>query len=1188
MSISERSSTVLDARFLTLNNTEPLAGFPLGAPDGSVAAPSYSFERNSGTGLSLVSDNLVFGVNGVSSVVVGMEANVAFGAPPADYGATTSGEGVLFLNEATSTPSGGSGSILYVSGSDLILDNGSRIVLSAKGGDVFGPASSTLNAVASFDGVTGKLIQDTFLLATDTTLLAADASAAFNSYAFSADSDTGLNLNAGVFSLAAGGADRLHILPTSVQVQETTTNVWAPDGSVGAPAYSFSSAPTSGVFLSGTDVNLATAGVTGMVVENVGGAVPNVALAGSAPSDYGAGTPGVGVVFVPEASVVPSGSPNLGSGSILYASSDELYILRADGDALDLTKCAEETSGTTTLNAVVRYSGATGKIIQDTTTLTVDASGQWAGPDGALSAVTYGFASDPNTGLYSEGANVMNLVTAGASRLRVAAASVSFTGVMRGPSGSESAPNYTFTSLPTSGLYYDALVDALCVASDSTCVMAALASPNLSLCGPAAEAGGGADTLLVHEVTTAPSTNPTDGVFLYVSGDELLMRTPSGTLFTLTDQVTGPGSATDEALVLFSGTTGKVVQNSLVTGSDAGKLSSGDGLVSAPAYSFTSDPDSGMYISGTDVYLSVGGGVGGVGQLKVDGSAVSAGVQLQVPSGTAALPSLIFTGDPDTGLFLGSSQVSVSTGGKSGLRLGTAGNVSLTGSSSFGAGENVVYMEEVGVVPAGTLASGGLLYITGTDLVFHDDAGTATTVNDSTAAVGGPTSSTVNGVAYWNGTSGDTVAGASVLATATQMSATEYRVAVGTGITNDTSRLDFTSGAGSLLVGSGGVEVTHPLHADTQLRTGGATGLSETVSGTTLTSNHLNAAGTFEWRRNGATIFQTSALNLTTANSYVFPSGTETLEIGNTAATTYTIASTSSGTTDDVVLAVGGAERVSFTDADPYVGDAVVSTGRLGSGSIDVFAPNGSIAAPAYTFFDSLGSGMYYDAATTSLGFSVNSKLAVTFADAGTIGNMAICTASPPSSYNGGEGVVYIGEAVTEPTVSDADYAVGYVTSEDDLKLSVDATDAASNCTLNAAARRAQVTLSSYTVADDTSDDLDGETWTDVDSAGVSGTTTGALSIPSTETTVMVIAHATWVANNFGYRRISITSGAGHTVEATSAQRSTGSSDTTAHTVTLVRRLSSSEANLQFAAQVYQNSGGNLDVDVTMTLLRMN
>lgn len=1171
MSITEDSSVILDARFLSINNADPLSGFPLDPSGGSVTIPPYTFERNTGTGVSLVSDLLTFGVNGVTTSVVGMDGNVSIGPSPSDYGVTTPGEGVLFINNVTTAPTSGTpGGLLYVSGSSLSFKdlNGSTIVISSKSGDVIGGSPTTLNSVASFDGATGKLIQDTFLLATASTLLAPDGTSANSTYAFTADGNTGLNLEGG-FSMNTGNGDRLHLMTDSVEIQTTPLNIWAPDGTPGTPAYSFN--PTTGVFLDGTDVGVSVGGVTGIVVANAGAAA-NVSLAGSAPSDYGAGTSGVGVVFLPEASVVPSGVPNMGAGAILYVSSDKLYILRPDGNSRDLTLCVAEPSGTTTLNGVVRFSGTTGKAVQDTTALTVNSAGQWAGPDGDLTAVTYGFTGDPNTGLYSEGAGITNLVAGGVSQMRVSATNITFPGDLLFPDGSETAPAYSFTAAPTSGVYRAS--GAVCV-SAGECAISAFDTANCSLCGPPADDFGGGDkTLLLHQVTTAPSTNPSNGVLMYVDADELFVRTPSGTVFNLTDTVTGPGSATDEALVLFSGTTGKIVQNSLVTES-AGKLSSGDGLVSAPAYSFTNSPDTGMYIAGTDVYLTAGGGVGGIGQLAV-GTAVSAATQFRLTQGTAALPSLTFTGDLDTGMYSTLGNLVVSAGGKVGLTLGL-GNVSLTGTPSFGGGENVVYMEEFGVAPVGTLASGGILYVSGTDLILHDDAGATTILNNS--HMSGPASSVVDAVAFWDNTSGTSFTSSAVLASSTQMTAARFERSDSVGIFEDASRLSLTTTTGSLLIGSGGVEVGMPLHADTSLRIGGAGGVSEVLSGSVMTSNHL-AAGTFEWRRDGATIFSTTTpgLDLTTPNAYVFPATTENLSIGNTSGTKYTISSTSSGTADTIALAVNSVTRITFTESDPSVGDAMSSTGgRFGDSGGTILAADGSVSAPAYTSTRSLTSGMYYDAASTSLCFASGGKLSASLVEA----NMAVCVSSPPSTYNGGDGVIYFGDVISVPTtigtpvllVSDGDLRVFASSNED------------RNCSTNALARRALVSISGYTVSDATSDDLDGETWTDVDSAGVSGTTSGALNIPTSDTTVMVIAQATWVSNSTGYRRVSITTGAGHTVEATATSGAVNG-DVTSQTVTLVRRVDA--ANLQFSVQVYQNSGGNLDVDVTMSMVRLN
>jgi hypothetical protein len=394
-----------------------------------------------------------------------------------------------------------------------------------------------------------------------------------------------------------------------------------------------------------------------------------------------------------------------------------------------------------------------------------------------------------------------------------------------------------------------------------------------------------------------------------------------------------------------------------------------------------------------------------------------------------------------------------------------------------------------------------------------------------------------------------------------------------------------------MLVGSGAVDVSMPLYVP-NLRIGGASGLYESLSGTVMTSNHLAATGTFEWRRNGTTIFSTTTpgLDLTTSNFYVFPSGTENLAIGSTSGTRYSIASTSSGTTDDIALAVGGTNILTFTES-AVVGDATVSSIKYGDQAITIEAnpANGSVSAPNFSAAVNTSSGMYYDSANSALCMASNGKLSMAAVSATTSANVAICVASPPTTFNGGDGVVYIGEVIVTPfqSLENSNARVIYVNSDDDLRYVTEPLNENKNSTLNSMARRALVTLSAYTVNDATSDDLDGETWTDVNSAGVSGTTTGALNIPSVETTVMVIAQATWVSNATGYRRVSITTGAGHTVEATSTTAAVNG-DVTSQTVTLVRRLESGDANLQFATQVYQNSTGTLDVDVTMTLVRLN
>ena len=73
--------------------------------------------------------------------------------------------------------------------------------------------------------------------------------------------------------------------------------------------------------------------------------------------------------------------------------------------------------------------------------------------------------------------------------------------------------------------------------------------------------------------------------------------------------VVGPASSTDNAVVRFDTTTGKLIQNSAAILSDTGSLSIGDGTVALPSLSFVSDTDTGIYSNGANRFSFGTGGV---------------------------------------------------------------------------------------------------------------------------------------------------------------------------------------------------------------------------------------------------------------------------------------------------------------------------------------------------------------------------------------------------------------------------------------------------------------------------------------------------------------------------------------------------------------------------------------------------
>ncbi len=113
------------------------------------------------------------------------------------------------------------------------------------------------------------------------------------------------------------------------------------------------------------------------------------------------------------------------------------------------------------------------------------------------------------------------------------------------------------------------------------------------------------------------------------------------------------GVSVNGAKVLDIATTGLTVTG---TFSFTGALLAPDGSVGAPAYSFTSDPDTGMYRPSANVLSLV---AGGVQALQLTSTQL-----LSIQDGTAAAPAYSFFNDPDCGLYRsGANNINFATAG---------------------------------------------------------------------------------------------------------------------------------------------------------------------------------------------------------------------------------------------------------------------------------------------------------------------------------------------------------------------------------------------------------------------------------------------------------------------------------------------------------------------------------------------
>ena len=247
------------------------------------------------------------------------------------------------------------------------------------------------------------------------------------------------------------------------------------------------------------------------------------------------------------------------------------------------------------------------------------------------------------------------------------------------------------------------------------------------------------------------------------------------TLWGGSGDVNGPASATDNAAVRFDAATGKLIQNSLVLITDTGEVQAGDGSATTPTYSFSSDPNTGIYSAGAD---SLGFAVGGSNALTLGSTdvAVGSGFSLSVRSGAAATPSLRFATDTDTGVYsITTNQLGISAGGIGILGVTTTGVTILNGivdvpsglisaptysfTGDLDTGFYASAANEISAAAGGvqvwktqTAANGGLFVnnlSTGAGLER-----VLTTSDLGGGGVSGPVSSTNNAVALWNGTGG--------------------------------------------------------------------------------------------------------------------------------------------------------------------------------------------------------------------------------------------------------------------------------------------------------------------------------------------------------------------------------------------------------------------------------------------------
>lgn len=191
--------------------------------------------------------------------------------------------------------------------------------------------------------------------------------------------------------------------------------------------------------------------------------------------------------------------------------------------------------------------------------------------------------------------------------------------------------------------------------------------------------------------TTDPSaTIGTDYTLLDVTVKDIVSTNMTGTLQTAAQpNITSVGTLTSLALAgaisgvttltatTLAGTLSTAAQpnitsvGTLTSLTLAGAITAPAGTISTPSYSFTTDTDTGMYLSGANI---VGLVAGGASRLLVSSTSIRSTLPIIAVTGTASAPSYCFSGDTDTGMYSDPSTdvVGLTTNGTSRLLINTA------------------------------------------------------------------------------------------------------------------------------------------------------------------------------------------------------------------------------------------------------------------------------------------------------------------------------------------------------------------------------------------------------------------------------------------------------------------------------------------------------------------------------------